>query len=317
MSSAFAAERLAESDGPPVIVVAGDAGAIADPGSLPVVVAWLGTGTGAEGPAGADVVVDEASLAHLLRVAGTNPRAAVTLALVLRTRPAAGTEAGLGIESAAYSLLQSGPEFAHWRASRPARHAGDTGRGDPERPVVAVERTDGLLKIVLDRPERHNAISTEMRDQLDEALALAEADDSIESVRISGAGPSFCSGGDLDEFGSRPDPATAHVVRLARSPARRMARLAGRTTVALHGAAMGGGIELAAFASRVLADPDTRIALPEVSLGLIPGAGGTVSISDRIGRQRTAALCLALPEIGAETALQWGLVDEIVGHRPT
>jgi enoyl-CoA hydratase/carnithine racemase len=150
-----------------------------------------------------------------------------------------------------------------------------------------------------------------MRDELDAALAVAEADDSVRSVILAGAGPSFCSGGDLDEFGSRPDPATAHRTRLVRSPARRLARLADRTAVVIHGAAMGGGIELAAFASRVMAHPDVRIALPEVSLGLIPGAGGTVSVSDRIGRQRTAALCLALESIGASTALDWGLVDSV------
>jgi enoyl-CoA hydratase/carnithine racemase len=91
-----------------------------------------------------------------------------------------------------------------------------------------------------------------------------------------------------------------------------MHRLQARTTVRLHGAAFGGGIELAAFAGRVEAAPDTRIALPEIGLGLIPGAGGTVSITRRIGRQRTAALGLSGREIDATTARDWGLVDQIV-----
>jgi enoyl-CoA hydratase/carnithine racemase len=68
---------------------------------------------------------------------------------------------------------------------------------------------------------------------------------------------------------------------------------------------------MAAFAGRVLADPATRIGLPEVGLGLIPGAGGTVSLTRRAGRQRVAALALAVDAIDAETAHEWGLVDEI------
>ena len=74
---------------------------------------------------------------------------------------------------------------------------------------------------------------------------------------------------------------------------------------------MGGGIELAAFADHIVAHPETAIALPEISLGLIPGAGGTVSITRRIGRHRTAALALTGQTIGADTALRWGLVDTI------
>ena len=75
---------------------------------------------------------------------------------------------------------------------------------------------------------------------------------------------------------------------------------------------MGSGIEMAAFARNVIARHDTRIALPEVSLGLIPGAGGTVSLPRRIGRHRTALLGLSGTVISASTALRWGLVDEIV-----
>jgi enoyl-CoA hydratase/carnithine racemase len=133
-------------------------------------------------------------------------------------------------------------------------------------------------------------------------------------VLLRGNGPSFFSGGDLDGFGTRPDPATAHVTRLARSPARLIHQLAARTTVELHGAALGGGIEMAAFAGTVVAAPDTLVALPEVALGLIPGAGGTVSVTRRIGRQRTAALALCGCQIDAETGLAWGLIDYVEPH---
>ena len=234
------------------------------------------------------------------------PLAATALAVLLRSSPWADVEAGLAAESAVYSTLQAGPEFAAWRASAshsPAGIDGDT---------VNIEREGDVLTITLNRPGRRNAISTRMRDELTAALQLAVIDESISTVHLCGTGIAFCSGGDLGEFGSRLDPATAHHTRLSRSPARLMHRLRDRMVVHLHGAAFGGGIEMAAFAGRVLARPDTHIALPEVSLGLVPGAGGTVSLPRRIGRQRTALLALTAKTIDAPTALRWGLVDEIV-----
>ncbi len=150
-----------------------------------------------------------------------------------------------------------------------------------------------------------------MRDAVTEALTLAIVDDTITQVRLRGAGPSFCSGGDLDEFGLFLDPATAHVSRLTRSPARLAHLLRDRLVVELHGACMGAGIELPAFAGTVIAARDTVISLPELVVGLIPGAGGTVSIPRRIGRHRTALLALTAARIDAATAHAWALIDVI------
>ena len=88
--------------------------------------------------------------------------------------------------------------------------------------------------------------------------------------------------------------------------------LSERITVQIRGAAIGAGIELAAFASRVEASENAWFSLPEVSMGLIPGAGGTVSISRRIGRQLTVRMCLTGERVDATTALNWGLVDALV-----
>ena len=254
---------------------------------------------------GRDGAVDRADIDGIRTTVSANPLASVALALLLRSSGDLDIGAGLAAESAVYSMLQSGPEFATWRAGRPVRH---------RRPgEVRVHRHGGLLRVVLDRPDTHNAFNTAMRDGLVDALQLAALDPSITEVELGGAGPSFCSGGDLDEFGSRADPASAHLVRLTRSAGRLMAELADSTTVRIHGATMGSGIELAAFAHRVIADHDTTIALPEVGLGLIPGAGGTVSLPRRIGRHRTMQLALSQRSIDARTALDWGLVDEIAG----
>ena len=175
---------------------------------------------------------------------------------------------------------------------------------------MAVARSGDRLEITLVRPHARNALDARMRDELWDAFQIALADPSLQ-VRWRGDGPAFSSGGDLDEFGSRPDPATAHLVRLARSLGSVVHELADRITVELHGACFGSGIELPAFAGRVVAAPDTAIALPELALGLIPGAGGTVSLPRRIGRHRTLLLALTGRTLDARTALEWGLVDEV------
>ncbi len=245
-----------------------------------------------------------AAIAQLGARLAANPIASAVLALLLRSSGGLTTPAGLVAESAAYSALQEGAEFRHWRASSPARQP------EPGTSRVTVQQSGDELSITLARPARRNAVDWRMRDALANALATAVATPRAR-VCLRGDGPDFCAGGDLDEFGSRPDPALAHVVRLTRSPAMLMDRLRDRTTAVLHGACLGAGIELPAFAACVRATEDARIGLPEIGLGLIPGAGGTVSLPRRIGRWRTAYLALTGATISARQALAWGLIDAI------
>ena len=278
--------------------------------SVPCVLVGVG-GSGAPHGDLFDVVLepDDPAIDAILASAADHPHAASALAVLLRGAAGRSVGEGLAAESAVYSTLQSGSEFTAWRAAAPIRN-----RPAADRPAVRVERTGERLLVTLARPEVHNAFDARMRDELLEALALAAADPSIAEVVLTGDGPSFCSGGDLDEFGTRPDPATAHLVRLARSVGRVIDTIADRVTARIHGSCLGSGIELPAFAGRVVAHPDTVIALPEVQMGLIPGAGGTVSLPRRIGRQRTARLGLTGTSIDAATAASWGLVDAVEDH---
>lgn len=255
----------------------------------------------------ADVVVPAADLDPLHEAFERTPLAAMALVLLLRGASTRTTEQGLVAESLTYSMLQGAPEFAAWhRSYRQSDRLAEIGA------AVQVTEDDRQLTLTLSRPHVHNAFSKRMRDELTEALITASADGLERPVLLRGAGPSFCSGGDLHEFGSFASNAEAHLVRLTRSPARLMAALAPRVSVHLHGACMGAGIELPAYAHRVTASPAAIVSLPEIGLGLVPGAGGTVSIPRRIGRQRTAWLGLTGARIDATTALEWGLVDEIV-----
>jgi enoyl-CoA hydratase/carnithine racemase len=241
-----------------------------------------------------------------IAAARLHPQASVAAALLLRHRHE-DIWAGLVAESATYSLLQSGPEFTSWLRSpgrpRPGTDTASRVRTNPAAPGRAAE-------VVLTRSARHNALDVQMRDEL--LAALGELRHQTSPIVVLAEGRSFCSGGDLGQFGSFEDPSSAHAVRLRRSLALRFSELAERMVVGLHGACLGAGIELPAFAGRVVASDDARLGLPEGGLGLIPGAGGTVSIPRRIGRARTLDLIVTGRSIDAATARAWGLVDEVV-----
>ncbi|MGI8754618.1 MAG: enoyl-CoA hydratase/isomerase family protein [Acidimicrobiales bacterium] len=232
-----------------------------------------------------------------------NPSAARTLVDVLRVVEGLDGAAGLVVESLAYSTLLAGPEFARWLAAQPPRSPVAFAA-----PPVRVVRVGSELHVTLARPENRNAFSAEMRDALFEALVPAEVDPTIEQVVIDGDGPVFCSGGDLGQFGAASDVVRAHQIRTLRSIGALITRLAPMVTVHLHGSCVGAGVELSAFAGTVRAEAGATLLLPEVAMGLIPGAGGTVSLTRRIGRQRTALLALWGRPVELEDALLTGLV---------
>jgi hypothetical protein len=246
----------------------------------------------------------DAEVERLDTRAAATPFAASVFAQVLRMGVSLAFDEALILESFAYSTLLAGGEFRTWRAANPARDRGD----EPEQ-LINVERERALLRISLNRPAAHNGLNARMRDQLAEALRVAVADPLITRILLKGEGPSFCSGGDLDEFGGATDQALAHAVRIARSVASLVHRVTDRVSVRLHGACLGAGIEIPAAAGSITADRGARIGLPEVGMGLIPGAGGTVTVRRRIGRHRTCWLGLSGHRLSAEEALAWGLID--------
>ncbi|WP_055401165.1 MULTISPECIES: enoyl-CoA hydratase/isomerase family protein [unclassified Mycobacterium] len=258
------------------------------------------------------IVVDSVpdALAALTERCGRWPRASAVCDDVLRAiDPAGPALPAVLTESLAYSTLQAGPEFARWLGERGPAEVPDI--ADP----VRAERDGDTLRIAFNRPQRHNAFSTDTRAALLEALTVAQLDPSVTGIVLSGNGPSFCSGGDLAEFGTFADPASAHLARTRHSPALALdaltARLGRACRAEVHGRVLGSGLEMAAFCGRVAARADAVFGLPELQLGLIPGAGGTLSVTRRIGRWRTAYLVLSGRTIDAQTALAWGLVDTI------
>jgi enoyl-CoA hydratase/carnithine racemase len=253
-------------------------------------------------PHACDLVVPPDEVDRVLAALQRAGAPALVAAQVLR----AGDVAAVAVESLAYSTLLWSEHFAAWRATRERHAIADAGRAR-----TRLERIDTAWVLTLTRAPKHNAFDAQMREELCDALDVIAAEPSLPVVLL-GEGRSFCSGGDLDEFGTAASPLAAHLVRGARSVARRLDRLAERLVVGVHGRCIGAGIELSAFATTVIATETASFLLPELALGLNLGAGGTISLPRRIGRHRTLALLLEPEPIDAFAARACGLVDEIV-----
>lgn len=233
------------------------------------------------------------------------PYAAAILRRVLRINEALPFTEGLAVESLAYSTLLGGGEFRQWRRRTPGGNSGKTGN-------VSLERDKDHLTITLAQPDTRNTLSATMRDALYEALATALDDPTKPLVTLRGAGACFSVGGDLDEFGVNRDLAQAHAIRTMRSVTRLIYELGERMDVMLHSACIGSGIEIAAAAAHRAACEKAFFQLPEIKMGLIPGAGGTVSLPRAIGRHRACAMMLTGMRISARTAKDWGLIHKIL-----
>ena len=254
-------------------------------------------------PGWAGVPDIDLALSSITRTCREAPMAACAMAQLLRLNEHLSTAEATLTESLAYSMLLAGPEFAAWLAARPPM----TYR--PADQPVEVGTDGDVVTITLNRPHVRNAYDAATRDRLVDVLRPLAALPTPPPVRLGGNGPSFCSGGDLSQFGTAADPVTAHRVRTSRLPGL-LLRAVGATAW-VHGTCVGAGIELPAFCPLVVAAPGTTFRLPEVPMGLVPGAGGTASILARIGRHRTAFLALSASEVGADDALGWGLVDAV------
>lgn len=248
----------------------------------------------------------EAARARVLRAVAAQPVAAAVLLRVLRLTEVLAPEAGLEVESLAYSALLGGQGFRNWLAAR-----GPLPLPVVPRAPVHIVRDGDAVGLMLDDPANRNALTAAMRDALVELLDACLADPTQPTVTLAGAARVFCSGGALAEFGQAGDLAAAHLLRQAQSVAGRVLALGPRGRVLVAGAAIGAGAEIAACAHRVEAGPRAWFCLPELAMGLIPGAGGCVGIPRRIGRHRAAWLMLTGQRIGAAQALDWGLVDAV------
>ncbi|MBV5295675.1 MAG: enoyl-CoA hydratase/isomerase family protein [Curvibacter lanceolatus] len=170
--------------------------------------------------------------------------------------------------------------------------------------AVKTTRSGAVLVATVDNPPV-NALGVAVRAGLKAAIEAAEADPAVQAVLIVGAGRAFIAGADIREFGKPPQapslPEVCRTIELCSKP----------VVAAIHGPALGGGLEIALSAHYRVAMPGSKLGLPEVQLGLIPGSGGTQRAPRLAGIQASVELMLSGRHIGADEAVKLGLVDRV------
>jgi 3-hydroxyacyl-CoA dehydrogenase len=174
---------------------------------------------------------------------------------------------------------------------------------------VAYRREGGIALVVIDNPPV-NALGHAVRSGLDECFAKAEQDPAVEAVVLTCAARTFVAGADITEFGK---PAQAPILTDVNA---RLERMHKPVVAAIFGNALGGGLELALCCHFRIAAADARLGLPEIKLGLIPGAGGTQRLPRLVGIAKAAAMILSGEPVSGREALALGLVDDIFDGDP-
>lgn len=182
--------------------------------------------------------------------------------------------------------------------------------------TIIYEKKDGIGCVTLNRPQVLNIYNLQMRDELYQVLCAIKDDPEVKVAIFEGAGErAFCAGADLSEFLTAPSPVIARRVRWERDVWALFLSLPQPLIAALQGYVLGSGIEIALCCDLRIASEDVRFGLPEVSLGIIPAAGGTQTLPRTIGRARSLEMLLGGRWLSAEEALSAGLVNRLVPRK--
>jgi enoyl-CoA hydratase len=179
---------------------------------------------------------------------------------------------------------------------------------------ILIEKKDRVSIITINRPDKLNALNKRTIEELHSAFEEAGKDDTCRVIILTGSGDkAFVAGADISEFAS-------FTVRQGEALAREgqallfdfVAALETPVIAAVNGYALGGGLELAMAAHVRIASENARMGLPEVSLGVIPGYGGTQRLTDLVGRGKALEMIMTAGMIEANDAYHWGLVNAVV-----
>jgi enoyl-CoA hydratase len=180
-------------------------------------------------------------------------------------------------------------------------------------PLVLSRQEGGVLYLTINRESKLNALNRAVIEQLRDAFAKAGHHSDTRCVVLTGAGDrAFAAGADIGEIRDLTKEEVAAFVEAGHELMNAIENLGKPVIAAINGYALGGGCELALACTLRIASSNARIGLPEVTLGLIPGYGGTQRLSRLAGRGRALHMMLTGQAVTAETALQWGLLNEVV-----
>ena len=182
-------------------------------------------------------------------------------------------------------------------------------------PAVLVAHANAVAWITLNRPQAMNAINDDLRAQLPAALRAADADPAVRVIVISGAGErAFCAGADIKGFAEAPSPAQFRQKRLQGHWTEAFDDAKKPVIASIHGYCLGGGLEMALACDIRIAADDATFALPEVSRGTLPGAGGTQRLSRVIGTGRALDMLISAERIDAAEDLRIGLITRLTAR---
>lgn len=181
--------------------------------------------------------------------------------------------------------------------------------------TLAYRLSAGIGEVILNRPNALNAYNIQMRDDLWQVLDAAAIDDAVRVLLFIGAGRAFCAGADLTEFGTAPSQAIAREVRSERDVWERLRSFPRPMVAAVHGFAIGAGLEIALMCDLRVLGHLTFLQLPEVSLGMIPAGGGTQTLPRTIGLGPALNMILSGDRLEASEALGLGLANAVVPER--
>ncbi len=181
--------------------------------------------------------------------------------------------------------------------------------------TIIYEKRGGIAYVTLNRPEVLNRYNIQMRDELYQVLTAIRDDPDVLVAIFKGEGErAFCVGADLTEFGTAPSPIIARQVRWERDIWGLFSSLKQPLIAAVHGYVLGSGVEIALFCDIRIASEEAVFGLPEVSLGMIPAAGGTQTLPRVIGKGRALQMLLTGDRIDAQEAFRIGLVNMVVSR---
>ncbi len=179
---------------------------------------------------------------------------------------------------------------------------------------LLVSDAEGIRTITINRPDQLNALNRATIDELDRALSEADTDRNVRVLIITGSGPkAFVAGADIKEFAHfSVEEGRALSADGQRKLFDHVERMSKPVIAAVNGFALGGGLELAMSCHIRVASDNARMGLPEVSLGVIPGYGGTQRLARLVGKGKAMEMIFTAGMIEADEALQWGLVNHVI-----
>ncbi len=178
--------------------------------------------------------------------------------------------------------------------------------------LVEQQLHEGILTLTLNRPEKLNAMSTDVLTLLAARFEEAKNNSAVKAILLTGTGKAFCAGADINRLAECNAQSGYDFACFGQAVFRQLETMGKPTLAAINGYAFGGGCELAMAATLRIASTQAQFGQPEVKLGVIPGYGGTQRLARLVGKGRALDLCLTGRSIDAQTALSWGLVTDVV-----